>query len=124
MQAEIENLKAVNESLLKDRAPSDKSDQKFSPDDKPPFKVKENYLHFVGRFNKEFPIFQARKVENDIFAWEKYWDSIAHFQKITSCSDLIVSYMIKDTAHHCQELATSLSPSHQRSSFKGTYLLP
>ena len=58
--------------------------------------MKNNYQQFSAKFYKEFPTFNARKVENEFDGWDNYLES-AHFQKITQCSDIALAYLIKDT---------------------------
>ena len=41
-------------------------------------------------------------------AWEDYWDEAQAFKRITNCDDLILAYLIKDSAPVGSELATSL----------------
>ena len=81
-------------------------------DSKPKFGEKqEAYAYFVTKFAQHFPIFDARKSETELRAWEDYWDAVRGFQRITNYSDMIRAYLIKDSAAMGTELATCFTTS-------------
>ena len=67
-------------------------------------KKEESYAYFVTKFAQHFPSFDARACETQLRRWEEYWDSVTGFQRITNCSDLILAYLIKDSAVQGSEL--------------------
>ena len=78
---------------------------------KPEFggKSKEDiYAHFVTKFAQHFPSFDVKQSEMRLRYWEEYWDSITGFQRMTSCQDVIIAYLIKDSAPPGSELDTCL----------------
>ena len=40
--------------------------------------------------------------------WEDYWEEVEAFKRITNCSDMVLAYMIKDSAVDGSPLATCL----------------
>jgi len=93
------------------KASTGKSDP-FSPDGNKEHirhgKKEESYAYFVTKFAQHFPMFDPRKSELQIRGWEDYWDQVKGFQRITQCSDMVLAYLIKDSAALGSELDTCL----------------
>ena len=69
---------------------------------------KHTYAYFVSKFAAQFPKFDAVKSEQELLCWEDYWDSVKLFQSVTNCSDMILAYLIKDSAATGSALACVL----------------
>ena len=67
------------------------------------------YGYILGRYSDQFPKFDPVRSEMDLMVWEEYWESVESFRRITGCSDMIVAYLIRDTAPPHSPLATCLS---------------
>ena len=66
------------------------------------------YAHFVTKFAENFPSFDSKRSESELRCWEDYWDSVTTVQRITNCSDMILVYLIKDSAAFGSELGARL----------------
>ena len=58
----------------------------------------------MTKFPQHFPSFDARACETQLRRWKEYCDALTGFQRITNCSDLILAYLIKDSAVQGSEL--------------------
>ena len=84
LQDEIQELKA--------RVPDvSKGKENFS-------RKEESYAYFVTKFAENFPRFDAYRSETELRAWEDYWEEVEAFKRITNCSDMVLAYLIKDSA--------------------------
>ena len=58
----------------------------------------EPFAYFVTKFAENFPRFDAQRSETELRAWEDYWEEVEAFKRITNCSDMVLAYLIKDSA--------------------------
>ena len=57
----------------------------------------------------DFPYLDHHRSENEPKYWSKYWDKVSTWQKNIGCSDLMVAYMIKQTARGGSELQKTMA---------------
>ncbi len=62
----------------------------------------------MTKFAEHFPVFDAKRCETELQAWDQYWEAIVSFKRITNCSDMIIAYLIKDSAAQGSELQVCL----------------
>ena len=108
LKAQMDSLKE-NLPKAKGGNPSYKGD--FDEDDPTSLKFgkkDDNYAYFVSKFAQHFPAFDPKRSELQLSAWEDYWEAIEGFKRITRCSDMVVAYLIKDSAPQGSELAVCL----------------
>ena len=53
---------------------------------------------FATKCAENFPRFDAYRSETELRAWEDYWEEVEAFKRITNCSDMVLAYLIKDSA--------------------------
>ena len=58
----------------------------------------ESCAYFVTKVAENFPIFDAYRSETELRVWEDYWEEVEAFKRATNCSEMVLTYLIKDSA--------------------------